>query len=127
MKILYFNKTTKQLHLVAKKKTVLSEDFVSFKVDDDFNYRKEITIEDKKVLVDITLDDMDLEAYRIEQIKANANEIIISKYSIIWQLNHPRGVEEYKEAYAWIDAIRDISNKAEKDGLNIDEIDWSIK
>ncbi|WP_151950359.1 hypothetical protein [Aliarcobacter butzleri] len=67
------------------------------------------------------------EAYRIEQIKAKANEIITSKYSIIWQLNHPRGVEEYKEAYAWIDAIRDISNKAEKDGLNIDQIDWSIK
>ncbi|MCT7596436.1 hypothetical protein [Aliarcobacter butzleri] len=67
------------------------------------------------------------EAYRIKQIKAKANEIITSKYSIIWQLNHPRGVEEYKEAYAYIDAIRDISNKAEKDGLNVDEIDWSIK
>ena len=67
------------------------------------------------------------EAYRIKQIKAKANEIITSKYSIIWQLNHPRGVEEYKEAYAWIDSIRDISNKAEKDGLNVDEIDWSIK
>ncbi|MCG3662509.1 hypothetical protein L5F37_03755 [Aliarcobacter butzleri] len=126
MRILYFNKKTKLLHLVAKTEVFLGEDFVSFKVDDDFNYRKEITIEDKKVLVDITLDDMDINAYRIEQIKAKANEIITSKYSIIWQLNHPRGVEEYKEAYAYIDAIRNISNKAEEDGLNVDEIDWKV-
>ena len=124
MRILYFNKKTKQLHLVAKEKTDLGDDFVSFNVEDNFKWTK---LNSEDIEEDITLDDMDLEAYRIEQIKAKANEIIISKYSIIWQLNHPRGIEEYKEAYAYIDAIRDISNKAEKDGLNVDEIDWSIK
>ncbi|MFW2597741.1 hypothetical protein ACN9JZ_03375 [Aliarcobacter butzleri] len=62
----------------------------------------------------------------ILKIKAEAEKIITSKYSIIWQLNHPRGLPEYKEVYDYIDAIRDISNKAEEDGLNVDEIDWKV-
>ncbi|MCG3706375.1 hypothetical protein L5F43_07745 [Aliarcobacter butzleri] len=127
MTILYFNKKTKKLFLVAKKENNLGEDFISFKVNDSFKYQKSVFVAKKEVQVDITLEDMDIESYRIEQIKAKTEEIITSKYTIIWQLNHPRGVEEYIEAYAWIDSIRAISNKAEEDGLNVDEIDWSIK
>ena len=63
------------------------------------------------------------EAYRIKQIKAKAHEIITSKYSIIWQLNNPRGVEEYKEAYVWIDSIRSLSNEAEANNLTLEEFD----
>ena len=68
----------------------------------------------------------ELEDYRIEQIKAKAKEIITSKYSIIWQLNHPRSFDEYIKDYEWIDNIRKISNEAEANNLELDEIDWGL-
>lgn len=63
---------------------------------------------------------------RISQIKAKASELILTKYSIIWQLNHPRLDETYKDDYAYIDGIRDISNEAEANGTALDDIDWGI-
>lgn len=67
------------------------------------------------------------EKQRILLIKAEAGRIIESKYNLYWQLNHPRLSEEYEVEYAWIDAIRAISNKSEELGLEIDEINWEIQ
>ncbi len=72
------------------------------------------------------LTDDELNKQRILSIKSKAGEIISSKYSIVWQLNHPRGNEAYKLDYEWIDSIRAISNKAEKDGTALDDVDWGI-
>lgn len=67
-----------------------------------------------------------IEEERIASIKAKAEELITAKYSIIWQLNHPRLDETYKDDYAYIDGIRDISNEAEANGTALDDIDWGI-
>lgn len=67
-----------------------------------------------------------LDAQRISQIKAKASELIISKYSIIWQLNHPRTDVAYASDYAYIDRIRDISNEAEANGTALEDIDWGV-
>ena len=61
---------------------------------------------------------------RIQSIKQKANEIIKSRYSIEWQLNHPRMDETYVNEYAWIDNIRRISNEAESNGTKLEEIIW---
>lgn len=66
----------------------------------------------------------EVNAARIIGIKSKAGEIIQSKYSIIWQLNHPRGDANYIEQYAWIDRIRDISNEAEINGTQLGDIIW---
>lgn len=66
------------------------------------------------------------ETQRIQDIKAKASELIISKYSIVWQLNHPRTDVTYASDYAYIDNIRDISNKAEVKGTALEDIDWNI-
>lgn len=63
---------------------------------------------------------------RISLIKAKAGELILANYSIIWQLNHQRGVEAYSEDYDWIDKIREISNEAEANGTVFEDIDWGI-
>ncbi|WP_418186725.1 hypothetical protein [Aliarcobacter lanthieri] len=126
MKYLHFNKETKRLELVGKTKSEESE-YQIFEVEDNFKWTKKVITDGKSIQMDITLDDFDIEAYRIKQIKAKAEEIITSKYSIIWQLNHPRGLEENKEAYVYIDKIRRISNEAEEQGLNLDEIDWELE
>lgn len=62
---------------------------------------------------------------RINSIKAKASEIILNKYSVIWQLNHPRTDATYTNEYAWIDNIRAISNKAESDGIDLENINWN--
>jgi hypothetical protein len=59
-------------------------------------------------------------------IKAKTSEIITSKYSIVWQLNHPRVDIAYTKDYEWIDNIREISNKAELNGTALENIDWGI-
>lgn len=61
---------------------------------------------------------------RINSIKVKAGEIIKSKYSIEWQLNHPRLDTTYATEYAWIDNIREISNQAELNGTALDDILW---
>ena len=67
-----------------------------------------------------------LNAQRIAQIKAKASELILAKYSIIWQLNHPRTDITYASDYAYIDGIRDISNEAEANGTALEDIDWGV-
>lgn len=49
---------------------------------------------------------------------------ISDKYSIIWQLNHPRTDSTYDNDYAWIDSIRAISNIAEANGTNVGDVQW---
>lgn len=68
----------------------------------------------------------DFENLRISKIKAKAGEIIINRYSIVWQLNHPRTDETYKAEYEWIDKIREISNKAELEGTAMEDINWDL-
>lgn len=66
----------------------------------------------------------EIESQRIMSIKAKAQEIILTRYSIVWQLNHPRVDITYFSEYAWIDNIRAISNKAEADGIALEDIKW---
>lgn len=63
---------------------------------------------------------------RILCIKSEAGRVISEKYSIIWQLNHPRLSGKYIDEYTWIDNIREISNKAEVDGIEYNQIDWGV-
>ena len=67
-----------------------------------------------------------LDAQRIAQIKSKASELITSKYSIIWQLNHPRTDTAYEVDYAYIDNIRIISNESEVSGIALEDIDWRV-
>ena len=67
-----------------------------------------------------------LNAQRIDKIKAKASELILNKYSIIWQLNHPRTDVTYANDYAYIDGIRNISNEAEANGIALEDIDWGV-
>lgn len=67
-----------------------------------------------------------IEEERVASIKAKASELILSKYSIIWQLNHPRTDATYASDYAYIDNIRDISNEAEANGTSVEDIDWGV-
>lgn len=69
---------------------------------------------------------LQLEEERISQIKAKASELILSKYSIIWQLNHPRTDATYASDYAYIDNIRDISNEAEANVIALEDINWGV-
>ena len=64
------------------------------------------------------------EEQRIASIKAEAGSIIRNKYSIEWQLNHPRVDATYAEQYEWIDRIRAISNEAEANGTQLGDIVW---
>lgn len=67
----------------------------------------------------------EIEKQRISSIKAKAEQLITAKYSIIWQLNHPRLDESCKDDYAYIDRIRDISNEAEINGTSLEDITWN--
>ena len=68
-----------------------------------------------------------LEEQRILDIKAKAGQIITSKYDIIKQMNiYGEGGDKQIEMVAWIKKIRDISNKAEADGIELDKINWEI-
>ena len=73
---------------------------------------------------EFTLEQIDTQ--RIDKIKAKASELILNKYSIIWQLNHPRTDVTYANDYAYIDNIRVISNEAEANGTALDDIDWRV-
>ena len=65
-----------------------------------------------------------IEENRILSIKLVAGEIIKSRYTIEWQLNHSRMDESCISEYAWIDRIRQISNEAEINGTNLEDIIW---
>ena len=67
-----------------------------------------------------------LDAQRIAQIKSKASELILAKYSVIWQLNHPRTDIAYEADYTYIDNIRRISNESEASGIAVADIDWGI-
>ena len=66
------------------------------------------------------------ETHRIQQIKSKAEELILARYSIIWQLNHPRVDVQYKSDYDFIDNIRRISNEAEANGTALEDINWEV-
>lgn len=66
----------------------------------------------------------EIKVERIQSIKQRAGEIIKSKYSIEWQLNHQRLDETYVNEYEWIDNIRRISNEAEENGTKLEDIIW---
>lgn len=61
-----------------------------------------------------------------KQIKVKAGEIITSKYSIVWQLNHSRMDENYKAEYEWIDSVRNLSDEAEANNLTVEEFERSV-
>lgn len=69
--------------------------------------------------------DAEIEAQRIQAIKSKASELITSKYPDYKQLNIIRvqGVE-LETMSAYIDLIREISNKAEQDGTKVEDIQW---
>ena len=65
----------------------------------------------------------EIEAQRIQSIKAKAAELISSKYPDYKQLNIIRiGGAELEAMSAYIDSIREISNKAEQDGTKVEDI-----
>ncbi len=66
------------------------------------------------------------ETQRIQEIEAKAKELILARYSIIWQLNHPRVDIQYKDDYDFIDNIRRISNEAEANGTALEDINWEV-
>ncbi len=72
------------------------------------NYNEDFT-------VDVNTESAILEAERVQAIKSKAGEIINSKYNIYWQLNHPRVDVKFAKEYAWIDAVRAMSNELEAD------------
>jgi len=82
--------------------------------------------EDGKFIVKDFRTVYEIEEQRVSSIKAKAGEIIINRYSIVWQLNHPRTDETYKAEYEWIDKIREMFNKAELEGTALEDISWNL-
>ena len=67
----------------------------------------------------------EIEAQRIQAIKSKASELISSKYPDYKQLNIIRiGGAELEAMSAYIDSIREISNKAEQDGIKVEDVQW---
>lgn len=67
----------------------------------------------------------DYEIERIQAIKSKAGELINSKYPDYKQLNIIRvGGAELDAMTAYIDSVRDISNKAELDGIKVEDVQW---
>ena len=67
----------------------------------------------------------EIEAQRIQSIKSKASELISSKYPDYKQLNIMRtGGAELETMSAYIDSIREISNKAEQDGTKAEDVQW---
>ena len=86
----------------------------------------DINFNDEEIKKEIEKYNDNLELNRINAIKDKAGSIIDSRYSVLWQLNHPRLDTKYSKEYGWIDSIRNISNDAEANGLDVFEIDWKI-
>ena len=69
--------------------------------------------------------EVDIEIERIQAIKQKASELISSKYPDYKQLNIIRvGGAELEAMSAYIDSIRKISNKAEQDGIKVEDVQW---
>ena len=69
--------------------------------------------------------EVDIEIDRIQAIKSKAAELIRNKYPDYKQLNIIRiGGAELEEMTAYIDSIREISNKAEQDGTKVEDVQW---
>ena len=67
----------------------------------------------------------EIEAQRIQAIKQKASELITSKYPDYKQLNIIRtGGAELETMSAYIDSIRKIYNKAEQDGIKVEDVQW---
>lgn len=67
--------------------------------------------------------ELDIEIERIQAIKSKAAELIRNKYPDYKQLNIIRiGGAELEAMSAYIDSIREISNKAEQDGTKVEDI-----
>lgn len=69
--------------------------------------------------------EVDIEIERIQAIKSKASELISSKYPDYKQLNIIRVQgTELEVMSAYIDSIREISNKAEQDGIKVEDVQW---
>ena len=69
--------------------------------------------------------DEEIDAQRIQAIKQKASELINLKYPDYKQLNIIRvGGAELEAMSAYIDSIRKISNKAEQDGIKVEDVQW---
>lgn len=69
--------------------------------------------------------EVDIEIERIQAIKSKAAELIRNKYPDYKQLNIIRvGGSELEAMSAYIDSIREISNKAEQDGTKVEDVQW---
>ena len=67
----------------------------------------------------------EIETERVQAIKQKACELISSKYPDYRQLNIIRiGGAELEAMSAYIDSIREISNKAERDGTSVEDVQW---
>lgn len=122
------NKKPLEIEILENTKTI---NFNIKKINDNklFEYYQlkfDINFNDEEINKEIKKYIDNLELNRINAIKDKAGSIIDSKYSVIWQLNHPRLDAKYSKEYKWIDSIRNISNDAEANGLDVFEIDWKI-
>ena len=69
--------------------------------------------------------EVDIEIGRVQSINSKASELISSKYPDYKQLNIIRiGGAELEAMSAYIDSIREISNKDEQDGIKVDDVQW---
>lgn len=92
--------------------TFVPEDFIEYKIG----------AEPEELLLAIVVDS---EEQRVQAIKSKASEMINSKYPDYKQLNIIRvGGVELEEMSAYIDSIREISNKAEQDGIKVEDVQW---
>ena len=123
------NKKPLEIEILEDTKTI---NFNIKKINDNqlFEYYQlkfDINFNDEQINKEIKKYNDNQELNRINAIKDKAGSIIDSKYSVIWQLNHPRFDAKYSKEYEWIDSIRNISNEAEANGLDVFEIDWKIQ
>ena len=82
------------------------------------NYNEDFT-------VDVDKENEEIDFRRVQAIKQKASELIISKYPDYKQLNIIRvGGAELEAMSAYIDSIRKISNKAEQDGIKVEDVQW---
>ena len=82
------------------------------------NYNEDFT-------VDIDKENVEINLRRVQAIKSKASELINSKYPDYKQLNIIRvGGAELEAMSAYIDSIREISNKAEQDGTKVEDVQW---
>lgn len=94
--------------------TFVPEDFIEY----------EIGAEPEELLLAL---EVDIEIERIQKIKQKASELINSKYPDYKQLNIIRaGGAELEEMSAYIDSVREMSNKAEQDGTKVEDVQWEF-